>query len=185
MEELLRQAKEIDSTKQDSLINVYKITAETEFTSLQTKNTASQNSGWVRTENNFFKLASLVAVRQSQIPWITNYYNRLRHLVKKQSQHWDMNEPDSRNTVYTLLYGLRAAVEEVLLQIEDLKFPAAMLVQNEKLFTPAASMFAIEVHSGGLLVSRGGAKVSVLISRDNDYPGNFSHIALVCPGNAV
>ena len=90
-----------------------------------------------------------------------------------------MNEPTSRDAVYTLLYGLRAAVEEVLLQANNLKFPAAMLVNDEKSSTPAASIFGIEVHSGDMLVSRGGAEVSALISRGNDYPGNFSHIALI------
>jgi hypothetical protein len=179
MEQLFKQAKQMDSTKLDSIINVYKIIAEREITSLQNKNIASQDSAWLTTENNFFKLASLIAVRQNQIPWITDYYNRFRNLVKQQSQQWDMNEPASRNTVYTLLYGLRAAVEEVLLQMNDLKFPAAMLVKDEKSFTPAASIFGIEVHSGDLLVSRGGAEVSALISRGNDYPGNFSHIALI------
>lgn len=179
MEELFRQAKEMDSTKLDSRINSYKIIAENELTLLQNKNTVSQDSGWLRIVNNFFKLASLVAVRQLQIPWITNYYNRLRNLVKQQSQHWDMNEPASQNTVYTLLYGLRAAVEEVLLQADNLKFPAAMLVKDERSSTPAASIFGIEVHSGDMLVSRGGAEVSALISRGNDYPGNFSHVALI------
>ena len=179
MEELFRQAKEMDTAKLDSVINIYKTIAENDFTSLQNKNTASQDSAWVRTENNFFKLASLVAVRQPQIPWIIGYYNRLRNLVKQQSQQWDMNEPTSRDAVYTLLYGLRAAVEEVLLQANNLKFPAAMLVNDEKSSTPAASIFGIEVHSGDMLVSRGGAEVSALISRGNDYPGNFSHIALI------
>jgi hypothetical protein len=37
----------------------------------------------------------------------------------------------------------------------------------------------MQVYSGDLLVSRGGAEVSALISRGNDYPGNFSHVALV------
>jgi Permuted papain-like amidase enzyme, YaeF/YiiX, C92 family len=179
MEQLFKQAKQMDSTKLDSVINAYRIIAANEFTSLQNKNAAAQDSGWVRIEDNFFKLASLIAVRQSQIPWITDYYNRLRNLVKQQSQHWDMNEAASRNTVYTLLYGLRAAVEEVLLQTNNLKFPAAMLVKDEKSSTPVASIFGIEVHSGDLLVSRGGAEVSALISRGNDYPGNFSHIALI------
>ena len=39
-------------------------------------------------------------------------------------------------------------------------------------------MFGIKVHSGDLLTSRGGAEVSALISR-NDFPGNFSHVALI------
>ncbi len=179
MEELFRQAKQMDTAKLDSAIDVYKTIAEKDLIALQSKNTAASDSGWVKSENNFFKLASLVAGQQSQIIWITDYYNRFRNLIKQQSQHWDMNEPASRNTVYTLLYGLRAAVEEVLLQSSNLKFPAAMLGNNEKSSTPAASIFGIEVHSGDLLVSRGGAEVSALISRGNDYPGNFSHIALI------
>lgn len=179
MEELFRKAKQMDTARLDSVINVYKANAEQDFIALQNKNTAAADSAWMIIENNFFKLASMVAARQSQIPWITDHYNRLRNLVKQQSRQWDMNEPASRNTVYTLLYGLRAAVEEVLLQTNDLKFPAALLVKNEKSSTPAASIFGIEVHSGDLLVSRGGAEVSALISRGNDYPGNFSHIALI------
>ncbi|RPI37173.1 MAG: hypothetical protein EHM54_03815, partial [Nitrospiraceae bacterium] len=35
------------------------------------------------------------------------------------------------------------------------------------------------LHSGDILISRGGAPTSALIARGNDYPGNFSHIALV------
>jgi hypothetical protein len=179
MEELFKQAKQMDTAKLNSLINAYRVIAESEFNSLQNKNIPAQDSGWSKTENNFFILASLVAVKQNYIPWLTGYYTRLRNLIKQQSQQWDISETASRNTVYTLLYGLRAAVEEVLLQTDNLKFPAAMLVKNERSSTPAASIFGIEVHSGDLLVSRGGAEVSALISRGNDYPGNFSHIALI------
>jgi Permuted papain-like amidase enzyme, YaeF/YiiX, C92 family len=179
MEELFRLAKQMDSVKLDSLINNYKAIAEKDFAALTTKNTNASDTAWQKVQNNFFILASLIAVNQNQIPWITDYYNRLRNLVKQQSQHWDINEPAARNTVYILLYGLRAAVEEVFLQTDSLHFPAATFVKNEKSSTPAASIFGIELHSGDLLVSRGGAEVSALISRGNDYPGNFSHIALI------
>ena len=179
MEELFKQAKIMDTLKLDSLITVYKNMAEKEFSFLLYKNTISPDSGWIKTGNIFFILASLVAVKQTQMPWMIDYYNRVRNLVKKQSQQWDINNVETRNTVYTLLYGLRAAVEEVLLQTDSLHFSAAMLVNNEKSATPAASIFGIKVHSGDLLVSRGGAEVSALISRGNDYPGNFSHIALI------
>ena len=40
-------------------------------------------------------------------------------------------------------------------------------------------ILGVNVHSGDILVSRGGAPTSALIARGNDYPGNFSHIALV------
>src|SRR5690606_42102715 len=45
--------------------------------------------------------------------------------------------------------------------------------------TPSTLLQGIRVHSGDLLVSRGGAEVSAFISRGNDYPGNFSHVALL------
>lgn len=179
MEALFVQAKQMDGAKLDSVINIHKTNAEAAFAYLQNKTATAQDTTWAYSENTFFKLAALVAARQSEIPWITDYYNRLRSLVKAQSILWDMNAVLVRNRVYTLLYGLRAAMEEVLLQTNGLKFPAAMLVQDEKSATPAASIFGIEVHSGDLLVSRGGAEVSALISRGNDYPGNFSHIALI------
>jgi len=52
-------------------------------------------------------------------------------------------------------------------------------VQDEESVTPSTRILGIKVHSGDLLVSRGGAEVSALISRGNDYPGNFSHVALI------
>ena len=179
MEELFRQAKQMDTVKLDSFITANKVAAENELNLLLAKNAVASDSGWIKTQNNFFVLASLIAVRQSQIPWMLDYYNRMRKLVKQQSQQWNIDHVATRNTIYTLLYGMRAAVEEVLLQMPNLNFAAAMLVSNEKSATPAASIFGIEVHSGDLLVSRGGAEVSALISRGNDYPGNFSHIALI------
>ena len=74
---------------------------------------------------------------------------------------------------------MRAAVEEILLQSNDDEFISTMYVTNEPSVTPSAEILGIKIHSGDLLVSRGGAEVSAFISRGNDYPGNFSHVALV------
>jgi hypothetical protein len=129
--------------------------------------------------DHFFSMAPLIAARQTYTPWLIGHYNRIRNTIKKHSQHWDMNTPAARNTVYQQLYGMRAAVEEVLLQSDSLRFDPAMILQEGDATRPAAKIFGITVHSGDLLVSRGGAEVSALISRGNDYPGNFSHVALV------
>jgi hypothetical protein len=178
MEELFRQAKQMDNANLDSIIIIHKTIVENELALLQTKNITASDSGWIKIENNYFILASLIAVQQDHMPWLTDYYNRVRTLVKLQSQEWNMNDSVARNRVYILLYGLRAAVEEVLLQTDSLNYPPT-LVKNERSVTPAATRYGIEVHSGDLLVSRSGAEVSALISRGNDYPGNFSHVALI------
>jgi hypothetical protein len=45
--------------------------------------------------------------------------------------------------------------------------------------TPSTSLHGVTLHSGDILVSRGGAPTSALIARGNDFPGSFSHVALV------
>jgi len=163
---------------------------EEQFMNLRNKaeNTLSQTEGiWLRPEDstyarllyNFFALAPVIAAGTEHREWFITYYNRVRNSLKSQSLHWDMNSKPARNTIYQLLYGMRAAVEEVLLQSQGMKFEPAMPVKDEPSATPAARIFGINVHSGDLLVSRGGAVASALISRGNDYPGNFSHVALI------
>ena len=90
-----------------------------------------------------------------------------------------MTSANSRNISYRILYGMRATVEEILLQSNDDQFVSTMFVSDEPSVTPYADILGIKVHSGDLLVSRGGAEVSAFISRGNDFPGNFSHVAIV------
>lgn len=129
--------------------------------------------------SGYFHLAALVAAEPQHRDTFLQYYNRVRNAVKLQSQQWDMKDKKARNSLYKILYGMRAAAEEVLLQTDSQPFEAAMKVKDEPSVVPFTSIFGIKVHSGDLLVSRGGAEVSALISRGNNYPGNFSHVALI------
>ncbi|MBL0359436.1 MAG: hypothetical protein IPP72_22380 [Chitinophagaceae bacterium] len=129
--------------------------------------------------SNYFHLAALVAAGPGLRDSFINYYSRVRNLVKLQSQYSNITNRDTRNEIYQLLYGMRAAAEEVLLQTDSIPFDPVLLGKAESSVTPAAGIFGIEVHSGDLFLSRGGAEVSALISRGNNYPGNFSHVALL------
>ncbi|MCA0445665.1 MAG: hypothetical protein LCH54_05495 [Bacteroidetes bacterium] len=140
---------------------------------------APSDSIFKKLEITFFQLAPAVAVRQHFKEKYLNLYSEIRIAVKHQSQQWDMTQSDSRITLYRLLYGMRAATEEVLLQSDSLQFNPALFVEETPSQTPSAELFGIVVHSGDLLVSRGGFEISALISRGNDFPGNFSHVALV------
>ena len=173
------KAKQLNSEELDSAIHFLKLKAEGSFFYVRMNDMPATDSSLIAIENNFFSLAPLIAVRNNELPWYIDYCNRLRTLIKYKSQQWDINNEATRNSIYSLLYGMRAAVEEVLLQTDSAEFPSAMFVNNEKSVTPSTKIFGIEVHSGDLLVSRGGAEVSALISRGNDYPGNFSHVALL------
>lgn len=129
--------------------------------------------------SNYFELSALVAARLQYREKLIDVYNKTRREIKHQSVYWNDSSKQARNTLYKILYGMRVATEEVLLQAGGPVFTPVINVNNEPSATPAADLFGIKVHSGDLLVSRGGAAVSALISRGNNYPGNFSHVALL------
>jgi hypothetical protein len=105
---------------------------------------------------------------------------RIRSEIKAQSRHWDLKALPTRQRLYRLLFGARMALEEVMLQAPaSVEIPASMPGAEIDSRTPSASFLGSRVHSGDILLSRGGAPTSALIARGNDYPGSFSHVALV------
>jgi hypothetical protein len=72
------------------------------------------------------------------------------------------------------------ALEEVMLQAPtEVKIPELMIGDDEPSQTPVTAIRGLNVHSGDILLSRGGAPTSALIARGNDFPGVFSHVALL------
>ena len=134
---------------------------------------------WDTLEYKLFDLASIVAVCPDQIMKFAAKSNLVRLAVKRNSQHWDMNDRDTRFRMYRLLYGGRMALEEVMLQAPKEKIPVLIRGSDEISWTPSGRYGDLRLHSGDILVSRGGAPVSALIARGNDFPGSFSHVALV------
>ncbi|MEO6731689.1 MAG: YiiX/YebB-like N1pC/P60 family cysteine hydrolase [Ferruginibacter sp.] len=179
LENDFKNARQQPKAKIDSATQKLFETGESLYTKIQPGIVAVTDTNFAALSRSFFSLASLVAAQPSQRDSFINFYIKIRRDVKNRSRHWDMNDKTVRNLLYQQLYGMRAAVEEVLLQTDNIPFKCDMLVSNEPSATPYTSIFGIKVHSGDLLVSRGGAEVSALISRGNDYPGNFSHVALI------
>jgi len=130
-------------------------------------------------ERNTFELGPMVAACPEHMQEYIASVVSLRSAVKNQSRGWDMNALRARDRIYRLLYGSRAAIEEVMLQAPPSSVPASILCDDEPSSTPSATILGVKVHSGDILVSRGGAATSALIARGNDYPGNFSHVALL------
>jgi hypothetical protein len=130
-------------------------------------------------ERKTFEIGPLVSGCNIFIPEYIRLVTQMRDVVKKQSEHWDMQSDASRITLYRLLYGGRTAIEEIMLQTPQEAYSVMIIGKDESSQTPAADVRQVKIHSGDILVSRGGAPTSALISRGNDYPGNFSHIAFV------
>ena len=128
-------------------------------------------------ETNLFQLAPLVAACPERLPDYVMVANRARRFVKEQSARWDLNSQPARQRLYRLLFGGRMALEEVVLQCGS-NTPALLQPDDAAAPTPSTEVLGVTLHSGDILVSRGGAPTSALISRGNDYPGGFSHVAL-------
>ncbi len=131
-------------------------------------------------EERFFSLAPLVGACPRNISEYLAMASHIRAALKQQSEQWDFGDRKVRETLYRILYGTRSAVEEAILQApKDEIIPPLLRGVDEHSSTPSARFLGVTVHSGDILVSRGGAPTSALIARGNDFPGNFSHIALV------
>lgn len=150
-----------------------------ELRRLEGVSVSSSSAALDRLQFSFFDLAAHVAACPKRVRPFLESYRRLRNLIKSQSVSWSMSDRVSRTRLYTALYGGRAAVEEVLLQLPQTSTQSVLLGETVKAKTPSTMVYGVRIHSGDILVSRGGAPTSALIARGNDHPGNFSHIALV------
>lgn len=130
-------------------------------------------------EDNLFRLATLVGACRQRLPEYLRLVTATRAVVKRQSGFWDMTTPATRDRLYQLLYGSRAAVEEVMLQGAQDSIPSLVLGDDERSQTPAAMVLGVTIHSGDFLVSRSGDAISSLIAVGSDHPGVFSHVAVV------
>ena len=126
----------------------------------------------------FLRLAPRVAPCAALVPRYVVMQAMWRDAAKRATVGWDPQDRAHRDALYRALYGGRAAVEEVMLQ-QPSTSTAISRAPTVASAAPSATVQGVTVHSGDILVSRGGYPTSALIARGNDYPGNFSHIALV------
>lgn len=130
-------------------------------------------------EHNVFELAPLIGACVSRLRDYVRLVTDTRTALKRESEAWDLSRRVATDRMYRLLWGGRAALEEVMLQAPPDLFPALVRATDEASRTPSARVLGVTIHSGDILVSRGGEPHSALIAIGSDYPGNFSHVAVV------
>jgi hypothetical protein len=135
---------------------------------------------WIDLERELFLLAPIAAGCEPLVERYGRLVGGVRDAVKRASAAWDPDAPATRATLYRLLYGTRLALEEAAMQLPlSARFSALLAGRDEPSVAPAAEVAGVPLRSGDLLLSRGDAPTSALIARGNDFPGNFSHVALV------
>ena len=120
-------------------------------------------------ERTLFDVAPAFGACPARVPELAVIFERIRAAVKLASRNWDATERASRDRLYRLLYGGRATIEELLLQMSASDMPALVRGTEEPCAGPSAEVQGVRVCSGDLIVSRGGAPTSALIARGNDY----------------
>jgi len=179
LEARFKQARQIGCPQLVSRIDADLSQLKQAIDSAATDSLPPDASVFSQVETGMFELGVLMGACPERLTDYVALHNRVREFVKRQSRHWDMNSTLVRSRMYRLLYGGRAAIEEVMMQAPKGAVPSLTLAHDEPSQTPSAQILGVTIHSGDILVSRGGAPTSALIARGNDYPGNFSHVALV------
>lgn len=133
---------------------------------------------WDTLLQGLFELTADIGRCQDAGPRFLEVRNTLWRNAKAASVTWP-NGDVARQTLYRVLYGSRAAAEALLLQLPADEAPTLNRVESVASHAPSVEYEGVRIHSGDLLVSRGGAPTSAFIARGNDYPGNFSHVAVV------
>lgn len=139
----------------------------------------SSTTDYEQFQKTVFETAPTIAACSDSIKTFLTIIDRFDASFKNKSRTFDLNDPNIRDLLYRILYGNRLCVEEIILQADSNSIDPMLRKYNEPSITPSAEILGCTVHSGDIFVSRGGAPTSALISRGNDYPGNFSHIALI------
>ncbi len=129
-------------------------------------------------ESLIFNISSKIVYVPSKVKEFNALVNECKHRVKQQSKQWDLSQTTPKNTLYRIFYGSRTAIEEIDLQLNPTQNNGLTLGVQESSSSPSYNFNGLKIHSGDILVSRGGAATSALIARGSDYPGNFSHVAL-------
>jgi len=179
LEKTFNEGKMMPPEKLDSLVRQMSRELDSILDEHEGMRVSPEDAFYPVVNSKFFQIAPLIAAQQDKSDWHIRFYDRVRKKLKEDAIYWDLKNHEARQLTYRVLYGFRAAVEEILLQSTDAQFETTTYVTNEASDTPETMIFGIKVHSGDLLVSRAGAEASALISRGNDYPGNFSHVALI------
>jgi len=140
--------------------------------------TPPDDTRWDALLQGLFELTADIGRCPDAGPRFLEVRNALWRNAKAASVAWP-SDALGRQTLYRVLYGSRAAAEALLLQLPAEQAPTLNLVRSVPSKTPSIEYEGVRIHSGDLLVSRGGAPTSAFIARGNDYPGNFSHVAVV------
>ena len=125
-----------------------------------------------------FEMAVHGAAHPDLLPRVQAFLTESRVAVTAAASRWPRDRA-THEALYRAVFGGRMALDEAMVQAGPELLPPLVRVQEVPSATPYITVEGVRVHSGDLLLSRGGAPTSALIARGNDFPNPFSHAAMV------
>jgi hypothetical protein len=128
-----------------------------------------------------FQLAVAAAAHPEHLRALQTAVHRVRTTVLAAARTWPVDNADVHAHLYRVIFGGRAAIDEAWVQAGSAALAPLARISHQMVpaQTPSTEVRGVQVHSGDIVLTRGGAPTSALIARGNDFPGNFSHAALV------
>ncbi|MDT8375809.1 MAG: YiiX/YebB-like N1pC/P60 family cysteine hydrolase [Mariprofundaceae bacterium] len=132
-----------------------------------------------------FRMGAIAAAHPKLLKRLQAFTTAVRQRVVTLAHRWQADTQHIQQALYRLIYGGRAAVEEAWIQSGSAALPELIHLAQVASESPSVVIHGVRVHSGDILLSRAGAPTSALISRGNDYHGNFSHVAMAYVDNST
>jgi hypothetical protein len=124
-----------------------------------------------------FRLAVQGAAHPVLLPRALAFVTRARVALMRAASAWPLDRA-THEAIYRVVFGGRIAIDEALAQAGAGALPELVAIEDVPSQAPSIVVEGVRVHSGDILLSRGGAPTSALIARGNDFPNTFSHAAL-------
>ena len=124
-----------------------------------------------------FRAAVLGAAHPTLLPSVLDQLIAARTTVMRSAAAWPLDRA-AHEGIYRVVFGGRIALDEALAQAGLDALPELVWIEDVPSATPSVVVEGVRIHSGDILLSRGGAPTSALIARGNDFPNTFSHAAL-------
>ena len=123
-----------------------------------------------------FRYGVLGAAHAELLPRAETLVTRARVEVMRAAAAWPA-ERGTHEALYRVVFGGRITMEEAIVQAGPV-VPDLVPIEDIPSATPFIDVQGVRVHSGDILLSRGGAPTSALIARGSDFANTFSHAAL-------
>lgn len=123
-----------------------------------------------------FRYGVLGAAHPELLPQADAFVTDARVQVMRAAAAWPA-ERATHEALYRVVFGGRLTMEEAIVQAGPI-VPDLVPIEDIPSATPFIDVQGVRVHSGDILLSRGGAPTSALIARGSDFANTFSHAAL-------